>query len=134
MLGESPVVTVHIPEILRSYVGGHEEVMASGDTVGEILQAIGHEYPAFHASLMRNDGSLVPGLAIYLGACSVRELQGLATPVALEELVSIVPVGELSAAEQGQLRQAGPLDGIEHVLDDQTKLGIAGDFKLTVEK
>ena len=137
MLSEFPVVTVHIPPALRRYAAGHEEVMASGETVGEILAAIGREYPAFAAHLIGPDGTLVPGLAVYLGATSVRDLQGLATPVAMEELVSIVPTGELpdaSTADQGQARQAGPLDRVEHVLDDQTKLGVAGDLQLAVEK
>lgn len=138
MLSEFPVVTVHIPPVLRQFADGHEEVMASGETVGDILLAIGREYPAFHSRLIRADGSLAPGLAIYLGPTSVRELQGLATPVQMEELVSIVPTGELSgesaAAQKGQARQAGPLDGIEHVLDDQAEFGVAGDLQLPVEK
>jgi len=40
------------------------------------------------------NGSLVAGLTVYLGPTSVRKLQGLATPVQMEELVSIVPTGE----------------------------------------
>ena len=95
MLSDSPVVTVHIPPQLQALAGGHREVMASGETVGEILEAVGHEYPDFRARLMQPDGNLAPGLAVYLGGRSVRDLQGLATPVELEELVSIVPTGGL---------------------------------------
>lgn len=94
MISESPVVTVHIPPLLRSYVDGHEEVTASGDTVGDVLVAVGHEYPAFHRKVLQADGSLLAGFAIYLGPTSVRRLEGLATPVQMEELVSIVPTGE----------------------------------------
>lgn len=136
MLTESPVVTVHIPPLLRPYAGGREEIMASGETVGEVLEALGHEFPGFRSRLMQADGSLVSGLAVYLGATSVREMQGLATPVALEELISIVPTGDvrISAAGQGEARQAGPLDRVEHVLDDQSELGVAGDLQVPVEK
>jgi len=94
MISESPVVTVHIPPLLRPHVEGHDEVTASGDTVGEVLEAVGHEYPGFRSKVLLDDGNLVSGLAVYLGATSVRNLQGLATPVQMEELVSIVPVGE----------------------------------------
>jgi molybdopterin converting factor small subunit len=94
MISESPVVTVHIPPLLRPHVDGHDEVTASGDTVGEILEAVAHEYPGFRGKVLRADGNLVSGLAIYLGPTSVRHLQGLATPVQMEELVSIVPIGE----------------------------------------
>lgn len=93
MLCESPVVTVHIPPELRPYAGGHAEITASGDTVGEIIEAAGHECPMLRPHLLAVDGSLRPGLAVYLGASSVNSLQGLATPVAQEELVTIVLSG-----------------------------------------
>ena len=137
MLSESPVVTVHIPPVLRPYAGGHEEITASGDTVGEILEAVSHEYPTFRARVMLADGNLASGLAVYLGPTSVRDLQGMATPVQMEELVSIVQTGEfseISAAGEGQLRQAGPFDCVEHVLDEQTQFGVAGNLQLPVEE
>lgn len=87
---DSPVVSVHIPPSLRAYVGGHDEVTASGDTVGEVLDAVGHEYPGIRPYLVSPEGGLSPGVAVYLGGNSVRDLQGLATPVDLEEVVSIV--------------------------------------------
>ncbi len=87
---ESPVVSVHIPPSLRPWTGGHEEIMASGETVAEILASVGNEYPSVLAHLMSAEGTLRPGLSIYLGANCVRDLDGLATPVRLEELVSIV--------------------------------------------
>lgn len=95
MISESPVVTVHIPPDLRPFVGGNEEVTASGDTVGEVFEAVSHEYPGFLSQVLQADGGLAPGLAVYLGPNSVHDLQGLATPVALEELVSIVSTGAI---------------------------------------
>lgn len=100
MLSDSPVVTVHIPEELRPFVGGHDEITASGDTVGDILEAVGHEYPPIRAHLLGADGNLQAGLAVYLGPTSVRALQGLATPVTQEELVSIVPTGALGSVPE----------------------------------
>ncbi|MGE5472243.1 MAG: hypothetical protein ACM3X0_15710 [Bacteroidota bacterium] len=94
MLSDSPVLTVHIPPPLRSYAGGRAEIMASGDTVGEVFETISHEYPAIRSLLVR-DGRLAPGLAVFLGPRSVRELQGLATPVDQEELISVVLTGEV---------------------------------------
>ena len=44
---------------------------------------------------MSPEGDLKPGIAVFLGARSIRELQGLKTPIDLEEVLSIVPVGEL---------------------------------------
>lgn len=92
---DSPVVSVHIPLVLRSFAGGHDEITASGDTVGEVLDALGHEYPAIRSYLMSPDGDLQSGVAVFLGARSIREMQGLATPIELEEVLSIVPIGSL---------------------------------------
>ena len=94
MLSESPVVTVHMPQLLRPHAGGHEEITASSDTVGEILEAVSHEYPSLRAHVILTDGNLAPGLAVYLGFTGVRDRQGLATPVPMEELLSIVPTGD----------------------------------------
>ena len=90
---DSPVVSIHIPTDLRSYAGGHDEITASGDTVGELFDALCHEYPAIRAHLIAASGELAPGFAVYLGSHSIRDLAGLATPVEQEELLSIVPVG-----------------------------------------
>ena len=90
---DSPVVSIHIPPGLRSYAGGHDEITASGDTVGELFNALGNEYPAMRSQLFASDGNLLPGLSVYLGGRSVRDLQGLATPVGLEEVISIIATG-----------------------------------------
>ena len=92
---DSPVVSVHIPLALRAFAAGHDAVTASGDTVGEVLDAVGHEFPAIRSYLMSPDGDLQPGVAIFLGPRSIRELQGLKTPIELEETLSIVPVGNI---------------------------------------
>ena len=92
---DSPVVSVHMPGSLRAHVDGHEEITVSGDTVGDLLEAVGHEYPSFIAKVMSADGALAPGMQLYLGGSSIADLMGLATPVALEEVLSIVPTAQL---------------------------------------
>ncbi|HMT78935.1 MAG TPA: MoaD/ThiS family protein [Azonexus sp.] len=92
---DSPVVSIHIPQALRGFAGGHHEITASGDTVGDVIDALGHEYPAIRSYLISTSGQLQPGVAVFLGPRSVRELQGLATPIDQEEVVSIVPIGAL---------------------------------------
>lgn len=94
MISESPVVTVHIPPLLRRYTGGFEEITASGDTVLEAIEAVCHEHPAIGPLLLKADGSLAEGISLYLGATCVTELQGLVTPLILEELISIVLTDE----------------------------------------
>jgi molybdopterin converting factor small subunit len=94
-MSESSVASVRIPPALRACVGGHEEVLVSGDTVGDLLEAVGHEYPSLIAKVISADGALAPGMQLYLGGSSIADLMGLATPVALEEVLSIVPTTQL---------------------------------------
>lgn len=134
MISESPVVTVHIPPDLRPYAGGYEEITASGDTVGEILEAVCREHPALQSRFLAVDGAVKNGIAVYLGPNNVDSLQGLATPVALEELISIMATAArpgCSVSDQGQPR---PLDSIQQVLDQQPELGIAGDLEFAVKE
>lgn len=137
MISESPVVTVHIPPPLRSYTGGYEEITASGDTVFEAIEAVCHEHPAIRPLLLTAGGRLAEGVSLYLGSTSVAALQGLATPLVLEELISIVLSDvfiDFSALGQRQTWQAGPLDRIKQVFDQQSQLGIAGNLQLPIEK
>jgi len=91
---EASVVSVHIPPAFRGYVGGHDEVLVSAETVGELLEAVGHEYPSFIAKAMSADGGLAPGLQLFFGAHTITDTPGLAIPVALEEILSIVPLAQ----------------------------------------
>jgi molybdopterin converting factor small subunit len=64
---DSPVVSIHIPQALRGFAGGHHEITASGDTVGDVIDALGHEYPAIRSYLISTSGQLQPGVAVFLG-------------------------------------------------------------------
>lgn len=91
---DSPVLSVRIPLPWRPLVAGREEVTASGDTVGEILESVCREYPALQGKLFDVDRRLLPGFVIFLGARNIRELEGPDTPIGLEEVMSIVVTGE----------------------------------------
>ena len=90
---DAPVVSVHIPPSLRSFAGGHDEIVASGDTVGELLAAVGREYPAILAHLTAGEGRLQAGIDLYLGGQVVDAADGLTTPVDQAEVLSIVSRG-----------------------------------------
>lgn len=94
MFFEFLVVIVYILFVLCQFVDGYEEVMVSGEIVGDIFLVIGCEYLVFYLWLICVDGSLVLGLVIYFGLISVCEFQGLVMLVQMEELVSIVLIGE----------------------------------------
>ncbi|MBL0353446.1 MAG: hypothetical protein WBJ68_01190 [Candidatus Dechloromonas phosphoritropha] len=93
---ETPVVSVRIPPILRPLVEGRDEIMASGETVGQILEALGHACPALGEALLCADGSLADGLAVYFGGAVLHGRESLAMPVDQEEVLSIVAVASPS--------------------------------------
>jgi len=88
---DAPVVSIHIPPALRTYVDGKDEVTASGETVAEALHALEHSHPEMAGRILRSNGQLLPSLDVYLGAISIAQLDGPATPIAGEEIISIVP-------------------------------------------
>jgi len=92
---ECPVVSVHIPPALRSYTKGHEEVVASGDTMMEVLESLGHTHPGIIAQLLSSDGRLSPAYDVYLGASKMRGTQELAMPVGQEDAVTIIPTAQV---------------------------------------
>lgn len=94
---DEPVVTVHIPPELRRLTQGRSEVMASGDTVGKVLESLDHEHPGVLSQLLSASGQIDPSHEVWLGGSNVSTLEGLATPVGLEELISIVPTARSPA-------------------------------------
>ncbi|WP_434514292.1 hypothetical protein AB6Q56_17325 [Dechloromonas sp. ARDL1] len=99
LMSEYPVVSVHIPMELRALAGGHDEVMASGETVGEVLRAVGHAYPDFAMRVLCADGQLADSLKVYLGACA--QPKDLMAPVEQEEVLSIIATGDVACVVPG---------------------------------
>ena len=73
--------TVKIPPVLRARTGGEAEVTASGDTVGEVLEALAEQHPDTREQLFAADGELNRYVNVYLNDEDVRVLDGLETAV-----------------------------------------------------
>lgn len=74
------MTSVRIPPTLRSDVEGRREIVASGRTVGEVLEDVCSSFPSLRARLFE-DGELAPFVNVYVGPHDVRTLEGLDTPV-----------------------------------------------------
>ena len=66
--------------MLRDQVEGQREVLASGETVREVLEDMTSRYPSLGAHLFE-DGELTPFVNVYVGRDDVRTLAGLDTHV-----------------------------------------------------
>ena len=84
-------VNVRIPTQLRTLTGGAGGVALEGSTVGELLDALEAAHPGFGERLFDDDKKLRRFVNVFVADEDVRFLQGLDTPVAAGQTVSIVP-------------------------------------------
>jgi len=83
--------TVRIPTQLRNLAGGSAEVKVDGATVGAVLADLERAHPGFRERLFDDAGKLRRFVNVFVADEDIRFLQGLETPVAEGQVVSIVP-------------------------------------------
>jgi len=84
-------VTVRVPTTLRTLTAGASEVSLEGSTVGEVLTSLEAVHPGFTDRLLDADGTLRRFVNLYVADDDVRFREGLDTPVADGDTVSIIP-------------------------------------------
>jgi molybdopterin synthase sulfur carrier subunit len=84
-------IQIRIPTQLRTLSGGASEVGVEGTTVAEVLKALDVAHPGFSDRLFDGDGKLRRFVNVFVADEDVRFLQGLETPVAPGQTVSIIP-------------------------------------------
>lgn len=88
---ETPAVLIRIPTPLRSYTGGADMVAVNGDSVADALDALGHQYPGILERVVSDDGQLRQFVNVYLGSANIRSLEGLGTPLEMDDILAIIP-------------------------------------------
>jgi sulfur-carrier protein len=84
-------VTVFIPSVLAKHAGGARSVGVEGNTVGEVLTAVGARHPELGSRLVEATAEATAFVTIYLNDEDVRFLSGADTPVADGDELSLVP-------------------------------------------
>jgi molybdopterin synthase sulfur carrier subunit len=84
-------VTVRIPTQLRELSGGASEASLEGTTVAEVLKALEVAHPGFGERLYDDTGGLRRFVNVFVADEDIRFLDGLDTPVADGQTVSIIP-------------------------------------------
>jgi molybdopterin converting factor small subunit len=84
-------VIVRIPTQLRTLTGGDGEVQVDAETVAQVLKALDAAHPGFGDRLFDDAGALRRFVNVFVADEDIRFLQGLETPVAAGQTVSIVP-------------------------------------------
>ena len=83
-------VTVKIPTQLRAATDGEATAKVAGSTVGEVLDALYDRYGELRHRIAE-DGGLRRFVNVYVGGEDIRFLDGLETPVADGDEVTILP-------------------------------------------
>ena len=83
--------TIRIPTPLRSFTSGADEVQVEGETVADALAALGREHDGLMERVLDASGNLRPFVNVYLGPTDVKTLEGLATRLPPDALLSIIP-------------------------------------------
>ena len=77
--------------MLRPTVGGERSVAAEGSTLRELIDNVDRRHPGFAGHLLETSGAQRNFVNIYLNDEDVRYLNGLETPVAEGDVISILP-------------------------------------------
>ena len=88
-------VRVRVPTALRELVGGAQsvelDVASETVTVGTVLDALALAHPALERRVRDELGRTRVHVNLFVGADNVRDLDGLATPIASGTDLSIIP-------------------------------------------
>ncbi|MDQ5973864.1 MAG: sulfur-carrier protein [Actinomycetota bacterium] len=83
-------VEVRVPTILRSFTAGEKSVAASGDSLQAVIADLDQSYPGIAERLVDESG-LRRFVNVYLNDEDVRFLEGLRTPIADNDAITILP-------------------------------------------
>ena len=86
-------ITFFIPSPLRNFTNGSGEVEITppAATVGEALAALWAHYPGLRDRILTEQGNVREHVNIFVGEENIRYTGSLATPLAGETRISIVP-------------------------------------------
>ena len=84
-------VAILIPSPLRIHAESQKSVAVEAATVGEALGALCRQYPGLRNHLLSEDGKVRKFINVYVNDDDVRFLSGLATPLGVNDIVSIIP-------------------------------------------
>lgn len=83
-------VEVRVPTILRTYTSGEKVVTAEGASLEAVVTDLDSRFPGI-ADRLVDDSGLRRFVNVYLNDEDVRFLDGLQTPVAADDSITILP-------------------------------------------
>lgn len=90
-MSDSPEVELCLPPAVRPFVGGRASLRLAAADVGALLDAFAALHPAAARMVRDEQGKPRPHLNVFVDLDSIKDRQGLATPLRSGAVVSIVP-------------------------------------------
>jgi len=84
-------VSILVPAALRAYTERQAEIEVKGATAGQVIADLAAKYPDIRKHLYKDDENLRDFINVYIGDTSIKELDGLQTPVKDGDSVMLVP-------------------------------------------
>jgi molybdopterin converting factor small subunit len=84
-------VEVRLPTVLRQHAAGQSSVKANGTTVGEVFEDLVRQFPLMAGQVVTDEGTLHKFVNVYRNDDDVRFLDKLATPVAEDDVITVLP-------------------------------------------
>ena len=123
-------VTVYIPTPFRKLAGNQTHVKTTGETVGEVLDTLGAQFPALR-HMIYDENDQIPGhINIYVNNQEIHSLQGKDTPVKDGDEMAVIPAiagGQVGALTPDQVERYS-----RHIIMPQ--VGSSGQRKLLEAK
>jgi sulfur-carrier protein len=90
-VSEIPTVIVFIPAPLRQYCENASDLTVSADTVRQVLGEMERMHPQLYRNVCDETGAIRRHLNVFVNADNVRDLDGVATKLSREDVVTILP-------------------------------------------
>jgi molybdopterin synthase sulfur carrier subunit len=84
-------ITVFIPGVLREYCGGASEIAMSAATVRAALDDLERRHPSLYVCICDETRAVRRHVNIFVNIANVRDGEGVATPLAPGDVVTILP-------------------------------------------
>ena len=84
-------IAVHIPSPLRDCCNGVSELALAAESVRGVLDEIERRHPALHRGICDDTGAVRRHINVFLNTQHMRDRDGLDTPLAPGDVVSILP-------------------------------------------
>jgi molybdopterin converting factor small subunit len=90
-MASAPTVTVHVPGPLRAYCRGVEQLTVAAGTVRAVLEHLEQREAALYRNVCDETGVVRRHLNVFVNADHVRDRNGMDTPLAPGDVVTILP-------------------------------------------